>query len=40
MGRRDGGKTKCEKCGIYVTNYAGHIRRKRCSVQHVRHKEN
>ncbi len=34
--RMDTCKTKCDKCGIFVSNLRKHKARKRCQTQHIR----
>ena len=39
INRMDTRKTKCPKCGIYVSNLRKHKARGRCFVQHIRRKD-
>ena len=36
INRTDTHKTKCPKCGIYVSNLRKHTARGRCQYQHIR----
>ena len=37
INRMDTRKTKCPKCGVYVSNLRKHKARDRCSMQHIRY---